>query len=180
MYIRILGNSASGKTTLAHSLAEYYGFALLHLDSIAFVEASDFKRRDSNLILADYIDFCKGSTNIIVDGTYLDITDQYPRVPDLIIMIDLPLEQVRYNFECRFKQYVNRSREELPNLIERDYDGTIAWINDYPNRLGTYNQVIQNYQIRNMQMEVLSLTDMPEVRALVNDPALLSDIITKA
>ncbi len=46
MKIRIIGNSGSGKTTVARKLSEHFSIPVLHMDSIAFIPNSDFVLKD--------------------------------------------------------------------------------------------------------------------------------------
>lgn len=176
MYIRILGNSASGKTTLARKLGEFNQYPVLHLDTIAFKENSNFVRKPEKQILESYVQFCRKHENIIVDGTYLDITTRFPLVPDLIIMIDLPIEQSLYNFQTRYQKYLGKSRSELPGLIESNSSAMVEWISNFPTRAPLMYEQINLYQLQSLGLNVVILNDMPEVIALCNNPQFLENL----
>lgn len=178
MYIRVIGNSASGKTTLAKSLASKYNFELLHLDSIAFIPDSCFVKKSEEEILNDYIEFIKCCKDpYIIDGNYIDITSRVHIVPDLIIFTDLPIEQSTHNFKKHFEKFKNTSRPELPNLIETNPDDMVEWIESYKFRYEYFNNYVQQCQMINPNMDVLILTDMSEVKAVCNNPLLIDDFI---
>ncbi len=73
MYIRIIGNSCSGKTTLSKVLSAKLSYPLLHLDSIAFIPGVEFRRRSDDDILRDYSLFLNQNIDKVVEGTYFDI-----------------------------------------------------------------------------------------------------------
>lgn len=176
MYIRILGNSASGKTTLAKSIAKQFNYKVFHLDAIAFNENSNFVKKSENDILNDYIQICQNN-HIVIDGNYLEITKRYNRIPDIIILIDIPVEESLENFNNRFQQFLGKSRPELPGLVENNQEIMIEWIKSYPLRLENYRNMINIYQMQNINLEVITLSDMAEVVALCNNPDILENII---
>ncbi len=173
MKIRILGNSASGKTTVARSLGKYFNIAVLHMDSIAFIPNSDFVHRKKEEIRADISTFVTTNNAWIIEGNYTSIIDTVYNVPDIIIFIDLPVEQSLYNFEKRHNQYKGKSRPEHPNLIETDKQGMIDWISLYPQQRTELTDYILQEQMQNPLVNILHIEDMGEVKALCNNPSLL-------
>ncbi len=176
MKIRIMGNSASGKTTLARRIAEYFNVDVLHLDSIAFVPSSNYELKSDEEIVAEYQSFCKSRQNYIIDGNYLNITSSITEIYDLVIFIDLPIDQTEYNFKNRYFEFENSSRPELPNIIGENYEEMMLWINNFNTRRLAYLDYINKLALYNPGCHVINLNDMPEVRALCQKPEMLEEI----
>ncbi len=173
MKIRILGNSGSGKTTVARELGQYFNIPVLHMDSIAFIPNSDFVKREKEAIVADVSTFVTTNNEWIIEGNYTSTISEVFNVPDIIVFIDLPVEQSLYNYEQRHLEFKGRSRPEHPGLIETDKQEMIDWINSYPERKPKFMNYVLEEQMQNPFVHILHIEDMGEVKALCNNPSLL-------
>ncbi len=173
MKIRIIGNSGSGKTTVARKLGEYFSLPVLHMDSIAFIPNSDFVLKDKELIRADISKFVTNNNKWIIEGNYTSTIEAVYNVPDIIIFIDLPVEQSLYNYENRHNKFKGKSRPEHPGLIETDKQEMIDWITSYPNRRYKLTDYVLQEQMQNPLVNILHIEDMGEVKALCNNPNLI-------
>ncbi len=173
MKIRIIGNSGSGKTTVARMLGEYFRIPVLHMDSIAFIPNSDFVLKEKELVRTDISKFVTYNNKWIIEGNYISTIDAVYNVPDVLIFIDLPVEQALYNFQKRHEQFKGKSRPEHPNLIETDKQEMIEWISSYPQRRSKLTDYILQEQMQNPLVNILHLEDMGEVKAICNNPDLI-------
>lgn len=173
MKIRIIGNSGSGKTTIARELSKYFTIPVLHMDSIAFVPNSDFVLREKELIKSDISTFVTTNDRWIIEGNYLSIVSEIYNVPDVVIFIDLPVEQSLYNYKVRHQEFKGKFRPEHPGLVETDQQSMIDWITSYPNRRCELTEYVLQEQMQNPLVNILHVEDMGEVKALCNNPALL-------
>lgn len=184
MRVRILGNSASGKSTLARKIGDYYNIETINLDKYAFIPNSDFIKRDKGDMVSDLSQILVNTTNYVMDGNYISTTDSLMLFPTHIIYIDLPTEQNLYNLNCRYEQYKGTSRPDVPGCIESEPEHEmIDWINTYEERRGRMESYISSLCISHPEAMFLRLEDMGEVIALCNNPGLLEgeqyDRITK-
>lgn len=174
MRIRILGNSASGKSTLARKLGEYYKIEIIHLDKYAFIPSSDFVNRDRDDMVADLSKVIANTGSYVMDGNYISTTDELMLFPTHIIYIDLPTEQNIYNLNQRYGQYKGISRPDVPGCIESEpQKEMIDWINSYEERRERMESYISSLCISHPEAMHLRLEDMGEVIALCNNPELL-------
>ncbi len=174
MKIRILGNSGSGKTTVAKILGQHFNIPVLHMDSIAFVPNSDFVLREKDDMRADISTFVTANNTWVIEGNYTSTISEVFNVPDVIIFIDLPIDQSIYNYKQRHEEFKGRSRPEHPGLIETDSQEMIDWITSYPTRKSKFADYILQEQMQNPLVHILHIEDMGEVKALCNNPELLS------
>lgn len=175
MKIRIIGNSGSGKTTVAREISKYFSIPVLHMDSIAFIPKSDFVLREKELIQTDISTFVTTNDKWIIEGNYISTIAAVYNVPDVVIFIDLPVEQSLYNYEVRHQEFKGKSRPEHPGLIETDKQSMIDWIALYPNRKHKLTDYVLQEQMQNPLVNILHIEDMGEVIALCNNPHLIEE-----
>lgn len=173
MKIRIIGNSGSGKTTVARKLSEHFSIPVLHMDSIAFIPNSDFVLKDKDIMRTEISKFVTVNNKWIIEGNYTSTMGAVYNVPDVVIFIDLPVEQSLFNFENRHNKFKGKSRPEHPNLIETDKQGMIDWISSYPERRNILTDYILQEQMQNPLVNILHIEDMGEVKAICNNPHLI-------
>jgi adenylate kinase family enzyme len=75
MRIAILGNSGSGKSTVARSLAARFGATLLDLDTVAWEPGQIAVARSPLSAQADVRAFCAGHERWVVEGCYASLVN---------------------------------------------------------------------------------------------------------
>ena len=143
--INVVGTSASGKTTLAASLAAVLGVPHIELDALHWepnwTEAPDevMRQRVSAAIASD---------GWVVDGNYAMVRDLVWARAEAVVWLDLPLRTILWRYASRtVRRIVAReelwsgNRERLTQLFSRE--SLLWWIlttyrqrrRDYPRRL---------------------------------------------
>lgn len=112
MKIAVVGNSCSGKTTLARKLSKKYGLPLTCVDSIQFLPG--MKIRPHQETIATLTEIQNGPDWIIDGYGPLDIIEKRFELADQVIFIDFSI--YRLYFWCLKRQINNlwSRREELP------------------------------------------------------------------
>jgi adenylate kinase family enzyme len=132
----VIGNSGSGKTTVARALADHLDAAYLELDSL--YHQPDWTPMPEEEFRAKVAEVVSGPA-WVVDGNYSVIHDVvWPRA-DTIVWLDLPRWQVTSQVVrrtlargLRRQELWNGNRESLRNLLRRDRDVNIvlwSWTN---------------------------------------------------
>ena len=130
--ISVVGNSGSGKTTVARSLAGVLGIPQLELDSVFHqpgwqpLERAEFRRRVSAFTTAP---------GWVIDGNYGAVRDIVWSQADTVIWIDLPrrrvMRQVTARTLCRMAtraELWNGNREPWRNLVRlKPAESIIMW-----------------------------------------------------
>lgn len=91
MRVAILGNSASGKTTLAKALAAEHSLSVLDLDTIAWTDASPPVRRDKAESERALREFCD-SDGWVIEGCYGDLVRYALQWKPELVLMDVPAE----------------------------------------------------------------------------------------
>lgn len=106
--IMIIGPSSTGKSTLADALGKKLGIKAYHLDQIAHIPNSNFKRRPDAEFISDHEKIMENE-EWVVDGNYSITMNERLKRAKLVIWLDYnPLYSV-YNFIMRcFKPVENR------------------------------------------------------------------------
>ncbi len=130
----ILGNSASGKSTLARKIAELTGAAILDLDTIAWDPAAPQPtRRETAACLADIARFVAQHPAWIIEGCYEDLIAQTLQWDPAMVFLDPDAETCltrarQREFEPHKFATPEKQNEALPFLLQ--------WIEQYPTRPG--------------------------------------------
>ena len=143
--INVVGTSASGKTTLAASLAELLAVPHIELDALHWepnwTEAADdvMRKRVSVAIAAD---------GWVVDGNYASVRDLVWARAEAVVWLDLPLRSILWRYGSRtVRRLVGRqelwsgNRERLTmQLFTRE--SLLWWI------LSTYSRRRRDYPLQ--------------------------------
>ena len=111
--ICIIGNSSSGKSTLAQSLGDRLNFPVLHLDRIAHEVKTNWQRRSIDDFVRDH-DKILSENAWIIEGNYSVCMPQRFARATSIIWLDLS------NYGCLFR-YLRRSFKgdrDRPGLLD--------------------------------------------------------------
>lgn len=134
MRVLILGNSGSGKSTMAKSLAREHGLALLDLDTITW-EAVGVRRSfvDSVAALLEFID---GHETWVIEGCYGSLIERgLPHCTELVFL-DPGVEACVANNERRpWEPHKYASKEEQDANLEF----LQQWVREYYTRDDEYS-----------------------------------------
>jgi adenylate kinase family enzyme len=137
--ISVVGNSGSGKTTMAQSLAARLGLPHLELDAVAqqanwtMLDDAEFRRRVGHFI---------AGPRWVTDGNYTKagVLDLVWSRAETVIWLDLPRPLIMSRVIRRsFRRLLTReelwngNREQLRNLVSSDPNRNVilwAWSND--------------------------------------------------
>ncbi|MEL6345499.1 MAG: shikimate kinase [Myxococcota bacterium] len=128
MHVFIMGNSGSGKTSLAKRIAAQEGRAHVDLDPFAWTE--DRARRDPVDAVAEIWQMADGRP-VVIEGCYADLVRAMIRPEDRLIWLDVPVDVCVARCQSRpFEPHKWASPAEqdafLPDLI--------AFVRTYPVR----------------------------------------------
>jgi adenylate kinase family enzyme len=147
--VAVVGNSGSGKTTVAAAIADALGVPHLELDAVFHqpgwqpLEREVFRARVAEFIAAD---------GWVVDGNYSAVRDLVWARADTVVWLDLPRRQVMRQLTWRTLRRMltraelwNGNTEQLRNLLRMDPEQSIlrwAWTQHgkYVERYGAAQQ----------------------------------------
>lgn len=147
--ICVIGPVASGKSTLAACLADKIHVKPIHLDQLAFLPNSNWKRRDSDSFLALHNEAIK-QDGWVIDGNYSISLSQRLLTATSVVWLDLPL------ILC-LKRYILRS---LP--IHKRYGKLDGASNEFSFWLAKH-LITECPKNRNKYEQLLSKTNIPIV-----------------
>lgn len=131
--VAILGNSGSGKSTVARWLAARGGAASLDLDSVAWEPGRIAVARPTELAAADVREFCRSHPSWIVEGCYADLIavalESSPRLLFLNPGMDICLENCRTR-PWEPHKYASKQEQDAHLAF------LLAWVRDYHSRDG--------------------------------------------
>lgn len=131
MKIAIMGNSGSGKSFLARTLAADPSIRVLDLDLVFWDSGSTEK--PSEVRIAEVRKFCQEHESWIIEGCYSDLIEAtFPWKPELIFMD--PGQEVCIS-NCRRRPH---EPHKYPTQEEQDrnLDFLLTWVADYYQRDG--------------------------------------------
>lgn len=132
--IAIFGNSGSGKTTMARSLADQFGLAHLDLDSLAWDGPGI--RRDREASALSIRDFLRIHANWVVEGCYGDLLEQVVPVATEVRFLNPGVEACVAN--CRARPW---EPEKYPSKAAQDkmLEFLLEWVREYEVRTDEYS-----------------------------------------
>ncbi len=137
MRIVIIGNSGSGKTWLAKSLAEKASVSVMHLDEVFWLPNGFNEQRDPTEV-SRLIDSKKDKPVWIVEGVYGNLASQFLPSALALVWLDVPWAVCKQRRELRgaeSKAHLNREQSEQ-GLLE-----LVHWAEAYWSRLGSSSYV---------------------------------------
>lgn len=129
--IIILGNSGSGKSTIARKLSEEYNLKHLDLDTLAWLKTDPPQRKKIQDSQIEIERFMRDREGWIIEGCYSDLIELIIPESDELIYMDLPIEICIQNAKERpWEPHKYQSKAEQDDNLEM----LINWIKDYDKR----------------------------------------------
>lgn len=146
--IIILGNSSSGKSSLASKIAELYQLSHLDLDTIAWESSSPPQRRIFSQSCQDIVTFMEDKTHWVMEGCYGDLISFVCGYADRLIFLNPSMETCINN--CRQRPWEIHKYESL-EAQNANLEMLIQWIQEYATRsdefsLWAHRQIFSNFQ----------------------------------
>jgi adenylate kinase family enzyme len=133
MRVAVLGNSGSGKSTIAHWLARRSGAALLELDTVAWEPGKIAVARPPEAAKSDVRAFCSGHDRWVLEGCYADLVRIALEFSPRLLFLNPGKEQCLAN--CRSRPWEGHkygSKEEQDKRLSY----LLAWVREYYTRDG--------------------------------------------
>ena len=131
--IVVIGNSASGKSTLASSLASEHGLEHLDLDTLAWQSTTPPERVPLNIAEKELRQFTSRHDRWVVEGCYADLMALLLAEATELMFLDLPVEACQRNARVRPwepHKYPSKDAQDANLAMLSD------WIAAYPTRSG--------------------------------------------
>jgi len=127
--IIILGNSSSGKSSLAQKIAEVYQIPYLDLDTIAWESGLTPQRRSFDDVYADIFEFMESNAHWIIEGCYGDLIASMSEYANQLIFLNPDIEVCLDN--CRKRPWESHKYDSL-EAQNANLEMLVSWIKKYP------------------------------------------------
>jgi adenylate kinase family enzyme len=133
MLIAVLGNSGSGKSSLALAISEVTGSSVLDLDTVAWEPQRGAVLRPIEDAQESVRDFCRCSDNWIVEGCYASLVSAALEFQPKLIFLNPGLEACLAN--CKARPW---EPHKFPSPPEQEANllPLLAWVAEYYTREG--------------------------------------------
>ena len=168
MRAAILGNSGSGKSTVARWLAAQSGAAQLDLDSVAWVTGEIALARPALEAQADVRTFCSSRDQWVVEGCYASLIEQAMLFKPLLLFLNPGVDRCIANCQARpWEPHKYRSKQEQDERL----GFLLVWVRDYYSRdgdmcLAAHRSCFASYAGRKQEVTEVPLLDPPAAMAL--------------
>lgn len=133
MRIALLGNSGSGKSSLARAFAGATGWPVLDLDMVAWEPQRDAVPRSPESARAAVRDFCSNRLDWVVEGCYANLIDAALRFQPTLLFLNPGLEVCLAN--CKSRPW-EPHKFASPEDQDAHLTALLAWVADYYTRDG--------------------------------------------
>lgn len=128
MKIAIIGNSSSGKSSLALKLAQEFGLVHLDLDTVAWKAQKMPIRRSLSSSLKKIMSFINTHKNWVIEGCYSDLIAEILPYTSLLIFLNLGVNVCLENSQ---KRPWEAHKYDTPEAQENNLSMLESWIKDY-------------------------------------------------
>lgn len=161
--IIIVGNSSSGKSTLAKQLSKQHKIVHLDLDTVAWHPTTPPTRCSIESSIAAIDKFIGANTNWVIEGCYGDIFQAIMTKADSLIFMDLSVSQCLENAKQRpFEAHKYSSKEAQ----DKNLTPLLSWIADYPTREDWSGRVYHEQLFNNCRFAKQRITHNNSLKAL--------------
>ncbi len=146
--IILLGNSSSGKSTLAKKIVQTYNFPYLDLDTIVWKSGLTAQRRNFDYVYGDILCFMENQPNWIIEGCYGDLISSISQYGNRLIFLNLDIEICLNN--CRQRPWEKHKYDSL-EAQNANLEMLMTWIKEYPIRedefsLSAHRQIFAKFE----------------------------------
>ena len=129
--IVIIGNSGSGKSTMALALSREHGLTHLDLDTLAWEPVIPPRRRPLADSLAEMAPFFAANENWVVEGCYADLIEAALVRCSRLIFLNPGIEACVSN--CRTRPW-EPHKYSSPEAQNENLEMLLRWVRDYETR----------------------------------------------
>jgi adenylate kinase family enzyme len=158
----ILGNSGSGKTSLAAAIASHASIPVLDLDTVAWVPGTVALARDAEVAASDVRAFCSTHASFVIEGCYGGLIAAALHWRPRLIFLDVPYGVCESH--CRSRPF-EPHKYATPAAQNEKLGFLLEWARDYYTREGPMS--------RAEHLQLFDAYDGPKLRC-VQEPALNS------
>ncbi|MBL1209284.1 shikimate kinase [Geminocystis sp. GBBB08] len=126
--IAIIGNSSSGKSSLALKLVQTFNLAHLDLDLIAWEAQKTPIRRSLSSSLQEIMTFINKNENWVIEGCYGDLIREILPYTNLLIFLNIGVETCLENAK---KRSWEKHKYDTPEAQEANLSMLESWIKGY-------------------------------------------------
>jgi len=146
--IIILGNSSSGKSSLAQRIAEIDQIPCLDLDNIAWESGLTPQRRSLDDVCADIFNFTQSNSHWIIEGCYGNLIAPVSDYGNKLIFLNPNIDVCLHN--CRQRPWESHKYDSL-EAQNANLDMLMTWIKEYPHRddefsLSAHRQIFDTFE----------------------------------
>ena len=133
MRVAIIGNSGSGKSTIARSLAAKHDLPTLDLDTVAWEPGKIAVARDAAAATSAVISFCEAAPHWVVEGCYGNLIAATLQYSPMLLFVEPGVDVCLAHCRARpWEPHKYPSKEEQDGKLEF----LLAWVRAYYTRQG--------------------------------------------
>jgi adenylate kinase family enzyme len=129
--VLIIGNSSSGKSTMAKDLSSLDSLTHLDLDTVAWLSSSPPTRKEKSESMALIDSFIQSHQRSVIEGCYGDLIEMVLPYADELIFLDTSKERCIQNAKSRPFEPHKYATKEAQDI---NLDMLIEWISSYETR----------------------------------------------
>lgn len=169
MRVAILGNSGSGKSSLAQAIAQATGCRVLDLDTIAWEAGADAVLRPVEDAQADVRRFCRLESDWVIEGCYANLVAAALMFRPKLVFLNPGVDVCRAN--CRSRPWEPHKFASAQDQ-EANLQPLLAWLAEYDTREGDLSLHAHRACFDGYVGDKLELTSRPPLSPV--DPELVA------
>ena len=125
--IVIIGNSGSGKSSLARRLSDRFASPVIHLDGLFWEPGGFNRKRPQEVVFAEIATLATGQ-RWIVEGVFGELAQAFLPNADLLLWLNLDWESCRQGLLHRGSE---SSKQRDPQSAEENFNKLLQWASAY-------------------------------------------------